>query len=409
MSPALAKAQAASGLAVHAGRASYTASGMDAPLQRIVEEIHASGRRCVLAITGGGSGAIADLLRVPGGSRVLLEAIVPYERGALVEFLGWEPEQACSPETAVAMARRALARARARADQSRLVGIGVTASLVSDRPKQGDHRCHVAFADGDRVEVVSVVLEKGRRDREAEEDLVARVVLLTLARACDVVVPDVSTLLGPGDRRTVSPVQGGGGDPVERLVAGLVDRVTILPDGQCVTGAPVPRGVLAGSFNPLHAGHIELARVAADVLAGAVAFELAVLNADKPPLGIDEVRHRIAQFAWRQTVELTRAPTFREKARLLPGVTFVVGSDTAERIVHPRYYTDRTEDMLGALDEIARHGCRFLVAGRVNERGRFVTLAEVPLPARFADLFAQIPEERFRRDVSSTALRQLQP
>ena len=96
-----------------------------------------------------------------------------------------------------------------------------------------------------------------------------------------------------------------------------------------------------------------------------------------------------------------------QEARLLPGVTFVVGSDTAERIVHPRYYTDRTEDMLGALDEIARHGCRFLVAGRVNERGRFVTLAEVPLPARFADLFAQIPEERFRRDVSSTALRQL--
>jgi len=408
MNPDLPHAQAASGWPSAPGRASYTAPGMEAALQRIVEGIHASGRRCVLAITGGGSGAIADLLRVPGGSRVLVEAIVPYEQGALVEFLGREPEQACSPETAVAMARRALARARERADQSRLVGIGVTASLVSDRPKQGDHRCHVAFADGDRAEVVSVVLEKGRRDREAEEDLVARVVLVTLARACGVAVPDVSTLLGAGDRGTVSPValQGVAGDPVERLLAGLVERVTILPDGQCVTGAPVPRGVLAGSFNPLHAGHIELARVAADMLGGAAAFELAVLNADKPPLGREEVRQRIAQFAWRQTLELTRASTFREKARLLPGVTFVVGADTAERIVHPRYYGGRTEDMLAAFDEIARHGCRFLVAGRANDRGRFVTLAEVSPPARFAELFAQIPEERFRRDVSSTALRQ---
>ena len=78
---------------------------MEAALQGIVEGIHASGRRCVLAITGGGSGAIAALLRVPGGSRVLLEAIVPYERGALVELLGREPEQACSAETGRASCR----------------------------------------------------------------------------------------------------------------------------------------------------------------------------------------------------------------------------------------------------------------------------------------------------------------
>src|SRR5438094_1910625 len=374
---------------------------MEAALQRIIEGIHASDRRCVLAITGGGSGAIAALLHVPGGSRVLHEAIVPYERGALVELLGRAPEQACSAETAVAMARRALARGRRRGDEPRLVGVGVTASLVSDRPKEGDHRCHIAAADAERIDVVSIVLEKGRRDRGAEEDLVAQAILLTLARACEVAAADVETLLGPGDRLTVASVSPSITDPIDRLLGGLVERVTVYPDGQCATDAPVPRGVLAGSFNPLHAGHVELARVAGERLAGPVAFELAVLNADKPPLRAAEVRHRLAQFAWRQTVELTRAATFREKARLLPGVTFVVGADTAERIVQPRYYGDRTQDMLAALDEIARHGCRFLGARRTDDQGRFVKLASIAPPARFAGLVEQSPEAPFRRDTSS--------
>ena len=174
------------------------------PLKAIVERVHASGRRMVLAVTGGGSGAIAELLRVPGGSRTLVEAIVPYSPDTLVDFIGHEPEQACSAETAVAMARRALARAERRSGPSALlVGVGVTASLVTDRPKRGDHRCHIAVTDGDRVDVVSIVLDRGARDRAAEEDLVARATLLTLARACGVDAPGVESLLGPNDRLTV--------------------------------------------------------------------------------------------------------------------------------------------------------------------------------------------------------------
>ena len=54
----------------------------------LVALIHDAPIRLVLTITGGGSRAIAELLEVPGGSRTLLEAVVPYSAMALENWLG---------------------------------------------------------------------------------------------------------------------------------------------------------------------------------------------------------------------------------------------------------------------------------------------------------------------------------
>src|SRR5712691_12296526 len=102
----------------------------DASWRQTIAAMHASARQAVLAVTGGGTAAIAELLRVPGGSRLLLEAIVPYDPRSLAEFLGQAPEQACSAETAVAMAERARGRAAAIARPEAVpIGLGATASL----------------------------------------------------------------------------------------------------------------------------------------------------------------------------------------------------------------------------------------------------------------------------------------
>ena len=73
-------------------------------LDTLVGRIHAAPVKLVLAITGGGSRAIAELLERPGGSRVLLEAIVPYAADALTDFLQAKPEQFCAARTARLMA-----------------------------------------------------------------------------------------------------------------------------------------------------------------------------------------------------------------------------------------------------------------------------------------------------------------
>src|SRR5207244_12610180 len=113
-------------------------SPSDAAWQQLISALHASGRKAVLAITGGGSGAVGELLRVPGGSRLLLEAQIPYDGQALATFLGFAPAQASSSDTAIAMAQTARARAaRLVPAGTEVVGLGAPAALVSHRPRPG--------------------------------------------------------------------------------------------------------------------------------------------------------------------------------------------------------------------------------------------------------------------------------
>ena len=92
------------------------------------------------------------------------------------------------------------------------------------------------------------------------------------------------------------------------------------------------------------------------------------------------------------------------KSELFPGASFVIGVDTAMRILDPKYYDGQEVDMLDALNKINKQSCRFLVAGRRNQ-GQFCTIEDVNVPYVFKDMFQQIPEDVFRLDISSTQLR----
>ena len=151
-------------------------------------------------------------------------------------------------------------------------------------------------------------------------------------------------------------------DPLEALSENHVGHVVIGADGTQTADGRFSGGVLSGSFNPLHKGHTRLASAASAILGAPVAYEISITNVDKPPLELEEVRRRVAQLAGRANVVATRATVFYEKARILPGCTFVIGVDTMRRLIDPKYYGCSLGKMLSAIEEMRELGC--IVPGR---------------------------------------------
>lgn len=378
-----------------------TVENMPSAADLLIAEIHDAPLKVVLAVSGGGATAITGVLDVPGASRTVLEAVVPYAAKALSAWLGGPPDQACSAETARRMAMAAFRRACDLCeDESPVAGVACTASLATDRPKKGAHRAHVALQSEAVTSRWSIQLTKGARSRVGEEAVVAGLVLDMLAEASGVEERMPLDLL-PGEEvdrsRLVAP------QPWQDLLLGRRDAVR--HGGPAADGEIAPKAVFPGAFNPLHAGHRGMAAVAEEMLGVTVEFELSILNVDKPPMDYLEIDRRVGQFAPEQAVWLTRLPTFEAKSRRFPQATFVVGTDTLRRIAQPRYYGDSEAACRQTLEGIASRGCRFLVFPRA-EAGRTVTLADLGLPEPLVSICDAVPPERFMKDISSTEIRQ---
>lgn len=372
---------------------------MGGPIEQFVARIHAQPPRIVLVTSGGGSGAISRLLEVPGASRTLLEAVVPYAEGALVRWLGGRPDQFCAEPTARAMAMAAFRRAVGHDTEGNAVaGVACSASLVSDRPKKGPHRAHVAIQTVAVTATHSIELVKGRRTRAEEERLVTALILNAVAEVSG--LDDRLDLELIEDERVHSH-QAIAPQPWQDLLMG---RTRAVAQGEVVSRVGQPaRAIYPGAFNPMHQGHRRIAELARESYGLAVEYEISIENVDKPPLDYYELARRTDQFGPGETVWLTRAATFVQKAELFLGATLLVGADTLRRIADPRYYVSPAA-CLGALEEIASRGCRFLVFGRDLGMG-FVRLADLELPDVLRDICREVPLSEFREDVSSTALR----
>jgi len=344
----------------------------DAQLRAFIREVYMkTSPRNVFSmyVTGGGTTAIEWVFTVPGASQSLMDAGVVYARSSLEQFIQkYTPPKEnisfCSTATSVMMADAAWTRAAELylADTRNfhelatvnLFGVSCTAALVSDRPKKGPHRVHIASSSQARSHAYTVSFEKGARTRVQEDIACSRLILDAVAEFSGVpALPRDYLLVGGAEGDTPlaasTPLPDGGEraratevvdmaivereDVVDCLLAKRIKQAIFVKkvdgDGNAVFSttdrltddfvvledASLPAGCLVfpGSFNPLHEGHVGLVVAAlqklnGDAAAGAgdkngggnvnipVVFEISAINADKPPLPREEVARRVRQF-----------------------------------------------------------------------------------------------------------------
>ena len=380
---------------------------------QLIRQLHQSPLKIMLAVTGGGSEAISNLLKVPGASQTILETLIPYSSAALDDFLKRPPEHYCSDPTARAMAMSALIRARYLLSKIRdaepsidrpneqVLGVGCTASLKSTRSKLGDHRVHLAIQSIDYTSSSSLVLIKGERSREEEEILVSGIILDRLAYAAGL-EGQIHLDLLPGESFQEQFVKA---KPdwkkllLNEIVACSSTTAGVTNPAESFSGVLMP-----GAFNPWHDGHRQMAEMAEKVLGRKVDFELSIENVEKPPLDYIEIDSRLEQFQDGVTCWLTRAPTFVKKSNIFPEAYFVVGADTIVRIADPKFYHGSEVARDEAIREISDQNCRFLVFPRLL-KGQFSTLKDMELPSSLLRLCEEVPASEFRADISSTDIR----
>ncbi|TGC07887.1 hypothetical protein [Methanolobus halotolerans] len=336
-------------------------------LLKVIQQIHASKYRIVLSVTGGGSGAIFELLRHGKGSATLLEALVPYGKNALKYLIGREPDSYCSEETAREMAMASFERAlklcnkEGSTNTGNIIGIGVSCKLLrgEDERYGRKHEVHIASQSFLQTTATCLTLLENR-SREEEEDIVSLLIIYRIAQLCKIESNGIRSLLmipefGYITNKIAEVSPDIGYLLVNTLLQEEAEKISLGISNLPGNNTSHPGMIFAGSFNPFHKKHAEIARTAFKKCGFPVCLEISLANVDKTPIDFISLKYRLHSLEEYMSEEfmgdvyLTNTPLFEGKATLFLGCCFLIGTDTLNRIFNEKYYREgeTKESLLG--------------------------------------------------------------
>ena len=352
-----------------------------------LEDLKTAGISLHVIATGAGAGIQQKLWETPGSSAYLSGATFPYAMEETDELLGFKPESYCGKEAAIDLASAAYMKAY-RFGGKKPVGVGLTASVASEREHRGDHRCFICVITNDKVHVSRATLEKGVGAAKRAED----------GTCCDILAMHLLQMaLGSGHPD----------DSSELAMQRFLLRPYFTATGKRLVA---PRGdakfaLMSGAFNPPHDGHLEMQEQMWRKFNMPVMYEITANPPHKGALSVQDLLQRAKALRGNDALFTWSKPTYLDKARAYPGHSIVMGADAFLRMLDPKWGLNIDE----MINEFYNLGTHFYVGGR-TVNGRYMTIENIMDEANLKTntgwkLWHLIHKLHIKSDTSSTEIR----
>lgn len=365
--------------------------------------------------TGGGAGLQQLLWGIPGSSAYLSGASFPYSQEEQEELLGFMPEHFCSEEAAIDLASAAYMKAYKFGGKSP-VGLGITASVASEKIHRGEHRVFACIITENQVRTCQYSLEKGvgsevrLLDGETCDDIGFLLLAETLALdEVEYTHPDHPYQTKRAEDKAKArfferPFFAANGKRYATMPVGFQKPTEVEPAS--TRPSPKHMALMPGAYNPPHEGHFGTAQHVMDEYGRTVVFEVTAEPPHKEALSAQSLLQRAKLLQGHDRLFTRKEPFYLDKARAYPGIPLVLGADAMVRMLDPKWGLDLTE----MFKEFRKLDTKLLVAGRMVG-DKFTTVDDISKDLRLASPhvwgYAQsvmLPISG-RFDVSSTELR----